>query len=100
MNLFENLQTLKESENTEKYGIDFRNMHNAIHGLIIFDNEQEALTCAKQLDETEDGEILEFYEYSDFIEEIDYRHIENTENGKYYDDIKIVNNITIDLYNV
>ena len=100
MDLFENLQTLKESENNQKYGIDFRNMHKGYHGLIIFDNEQEALTCAKQLHETQDGEFLEFYEYSDFIEEIDYRYIEDTENGKFYNDIKIVNDVSIDLYNV
>jgi hypothetical protein len=100
MNLFENLQTLKESEHDKKYAVDFRNMHNAIHGLIIFDNEQEALTCAKHLNETEDGEFLEFYDYVDFIEEINYRNIKDTEHGKFYDDIKIVNNICVDLYNI
>jgi len=100
MNLFENLQTLKESENNQKYGINFRNMHTAIHGIIIFDNVDEAIACAKQLDETKDGETLEYFDYSDFIEEIDYRDIENTENGEFYNDIRIVNNVSIDLYNI
>jgi hypothetical protein len=98
MNLFENLQTLKESEDNRLYGINFRNMRTAIHGIIVFTNKAEATACAKLLDETEDVETLEGFDYEDIIEEIDYRDI--TRNGKYYKDIRIVNDLFIDVYGI
>ena len=100
MDLFENLKTLNESDENQKYGVNFRNMHTAIHGIIVFNDVDEAIRCAKQLEETESGETLEYFDYSDFIEEINYRDIETTEDGTFYDDIKIVNDVFIDVYDI
>ena len=103
MNLFENLQKLKES-NYYTYGINYRNMHTGIHGLIIFNDEDNAranYTTLLQLDDVEDNaeyediinEVLE--NSDDWIEEIDYKDIKN---NVYDDSVNIVNPNFIDLY--
>lgn len=99
MNLFENLQTLKES--TEQlFGVDIRNMRTGIHALAIFDNEDDAIECEKSMSETESGECLTYIPQVNFLEEIDYHDFENTDNGKFYDDIKIVNVTAVDVYDI
>lgn len=99
MNLFENLQTLKESSE-QLYGVDIRNMRNGIHALAIFDDEQDAIECEKTMNDTESGECLAYIPQVNFIEEIDYRDFENTDKGKFYDDIKIVNLNAVDVYDI
>lgn len=99
MNLFENLQTLKESSE-QLFGVDIRNMHTGIHALVIFDDEEKAVECEKALDETTSGECLDYMPYVEFIEEIDYHDFESTPKGKFYDDIKIVNINAVDVYDI
>lgn len=100
MSSIEHLRTFKEFENNQQYAINFRNAYNGIHGLIVFNNELEALRCAEQLSELETGDFLEFYDVANFIQEIDYNDIKDIENCKFYNNIKIVNNLSIDLYNI
>lgn len=99
MNLFENLQTLKES--TEQlFGVDIRNMRTGIHALAIFDDEEDAIACEKSMSETESGECLTYIPQVNFLEEIDYRDFEDTDKGRFYDDIKIVNMNSVDVYDI
>ena len=50
--------------------------------------------------ETESGECLTYIPQVNFLEEIDYHDFENTDKGKFYDDIKIVNITTVDVYDI
>ena len=100
MNLFENLQMMKESDATQLYGVDIRNMRNGIHALAIFDDEEDAIECEKTMNDTESGECLTYIPQVNFIEEIDYHDFEDTDNGRFYDDIKIVNTIAVDVYDI
>lgn len=92
------------------YGVDYRNMHNAIHGILVFSDSDEAEQAYDQLKQAEQSED----EYNDIlsyvfdfaiedIDEINFRDFINVGGDKIYpryDDefIIIVNNIAVDLY--
>ena len=102
----------------KQYCIDFRNMHTAIHGLIVFNTRKEAedgYTFLKnnirkielgQMDETltyEDIINMVLNSSSDFIDEINFRSIKEKQlygrlQKVYNDDYVIVNFCSIDLY--
>lgn len=98
-------ESLNESSgNYNEYGINYRNMRTAIHGLIVFDNEQKAINAYNQLKNLEnctndiDYEIIleEVLSMSNYIiDEIDYRDISD---DLVYDNIKIINLNSVDLY--
>lgn len=92
-----------------KYGIEYRNMHTAIHHLLVFEDEQVARYQACQIEKADCSEEVVDNALrlatDDF--EIDFRDIENyvLENGevwRYYDDdaygIFIINNVSYDFY--
>ena len=96
-----------------KFGIEYRNMHTALHGIIVFDDEGTAKACSEIFDALEDGHDDEpaineaFKAATDHYEEIDFRDIEDISlaNGdfwRYYDDdahgVLLVNDIAYDLY--
>lgn len=94
------------------YGVDYRNMHNAIHGILVFSDSDEAEQAYDQLKQAEQSE--DEHEYNDIlsyvfdfaiedIDEINFRDFINVGGDKIYpryDDefIIIVNNIAVDLY--
>jgi hypothetical protein len=94
------------------YGIDYRSMHTAIHGILVFADSDEAEQAYDQLKQAEQSEDEHEYNYilSDVfdsavedIDEINFRDFINVGGDKIYpryDDefIIIVNNIAIDLY--
>jgi len=95
------------------YAVDYRNMHNAIHGLLIFKQYKKATQAAKELQRlwkySDNADVNEFI-YNDEIdkafataddhmEEINFRDI-NAANVYMVDDVPIfiINNCAIDLY--
>lgn len=94
------------------YGIDYRNMHNAIHGILVFSDNDDAKQCYDDLkqaeyveDQSEYDVILEqVFDFAiDNVEEInyrDFRDVAGEEIYPLYDDefIIIVNNVAVDLY--
>ena len=46
------------------------------------------------------GECLTYIPQVNFLEEIDYHDFENTNKGKFYNDIKIVNITAVDVYDI
>lgn len=94
------------------YGVDYRNMHTAIHGILVFSDRDEAEYAYDELkraertnDEHEYDDILDhvFNFAVDTIEEVNYRDYVELDSDKIYpvyDDefIIIVNSISIDLY--
>lgn len=105
MNLFENLQKMYESfGNYNEFAIDFRSMHTAIHGLIVFNNKRDALNAYDTLKKLEHCDndtdyelilqsVLDSSEY--LINEINYKDISK---DLVYDNIKVINALSIDLY--
>ena len=96
-----------------QYAIDYRNMHNAIHGLLIFNTYARAMKFAGELrtlerssenadiNECEYNDTIEeiFSKAIDHIEEINFRSINET--GEYVTDnfiYNVVNQCAIDLY--
>lgn len=97
------------------YAIDYRNMHTAIHGLLIFTDESEALGALTNLTSISTALMDSELDYSielegilekvyDSVEEIDFRKdLKYDENSiKYYDyhegACRILNSISVDLY--
>jgi hypothetical protein len=94
------------------YGVDYRNTHNALHGILVFADSDEAEQAYDQLKQAE--QLEDEHEYNnilsdvfDFaiedIDEINFRDFINVGGDKIYpryDDefIIIVNNIAVDLY--
>ena len=97
------------------YGIDFRSMHTAIHGLFVFKTEDQAVNALNKLgdlehvtdridDEEERARIYELiiqgiYGYPfDVIDEIDHREIQKI--MEFYDesDLTIINEVAVDIY--
>lgn len=94
------------------YGIDYRNMHTALHGILVFADSDEAEQAYDQLKQAE--QLEDEHEYNnilrdvfDFaiedIDEINFRDFINVGGDKIYpgyDDefIIIVNNIAVDLF--
>ena len=90
------------------YGVEYRNMHTAIHGIYWSTSKQVAnkinTICSKLENSEDEGEYnlllqqLDSLEM-DVIEEINYRDV--TKDNKYYLDdgyIQIINSISYDLY--
>lgn len=94
------------------YGVDYRNMHTGIHGILVFadiDEAEQAYDDLKQAEYSKDE-----YEYNDIlddvlesvvedIDEINFRDFVNVDGDKVYpysDDefIIIVNDFAVDLY--
>lgn len=102
----------------KKYCINYRNMHTAIHGLILFDTRREAEDAygflKKNIRKIEMSEMEDEFTYEDIvnivfnssegcIDEINFRDIKEKQlYGKlqkvYCDDYIIVNFSSIDLY--
>lgn len=98
------------------YGIDYRNMHNALHGILVFSDSDEAEQAYDQLKQAEQQaeQSEDEHEYNDIlsyvfdsavedIDEINFRDFINVGGDKIYpryDDefIIIVNNFAVDLY--
>ena len=92
------------------YGVDYRNMHNAIHGILVFADIDEAEQAYNQLTERVDDEheynaILSdvFESVVEDIDEINFRDFVDVGGDKIYpvyDDefIIIVNDFAVDLY--
>ena len=93
-------QNIDEPEDDELYGIDVRNMHTALHSIIVFEDELPAIRCEKELAISNDAETLSDYigDIVGVIERIDYKDIERTSEGKMYNNIHIINDISIDIY--
>ncbi len=79
------------------YGVEYRNMHTAIHHIIITDTEEKAKAILEYLKESEDKTDEAEIEFAwininslanDDIE-VDYREVE--ENNGIYEGIKIIN---------
>lgn len=93
-----------------KYGVDYRNFRTAIHGILIFDDEDVALEAYKALRAIEEDEDVDYDFYDeeitrvaeqsvDNIEEIHYNKIQPIMNDIYDDeDVEIVNLVAVDLY--
>lgn len=80
------------------YGVEYRNMHTAIHHIIITDTEEKAKQIleliSKTLQEETDEQELQFIwedinELSNDNIEVDYREVE--ENNGIYKGIKVIN---------
>ena len=94
------------------YGVDYRNMHTAIHGILMFSDIDEAEQAYAELtraartdDENEYNDILDyiFNLAIDTIEEVnygDYVELDGDKIYSVYDDefIIIVNDLAVDLY--
>lgn len=94
------------------YGIDYRNMHNAIHGILVFsdiDEAEQAYDQLKQAEQSEDDHeyaaiLNEVFEFAvEDIDEINFRDFVDVGGDKIYpvyDDefIIIVNDFAVDLY--
>lgn len=94
------------------YGVDYRNMHTAIHGILVFSDSDEAEQAYAELkqaehanDEQEYNDILSYvFDFAvEDIDEINFRDFINVGEDKIYpryDDefIIIVNDFTVDLY--
>ncbi len=94
------------------YGIDYRNMHTALHGILVFSDRYEAEQFYDDLTHAESAEDEQEYNYIigdvfdaaiDNIEEINHRDYVETGSDKIYpmyDDefIILVNRIAVDLY--
>lgn len=94
------------------YGVDYRNMHTAIHGILVFSDRDEAEQAYDELKQAE--RTNDEYEYNDIldyvfdfavedIDEINFRDFINVGGDKIYpryDDkfIIIVNDFVVDLY--
>lgn len=94
------------------YGIDYRNMHTAIHGIAVFSDIDEAKQAYAELKRAErandDHEYYDILDYAfdltiDIIEEVNYRDYVELDGDKIYpiyedEFIIIVNPVSIDLY--
>lgn len=95
------------------YGIEYRNMHTAIHGILVFANKKDAMNAYKNLQTLENVSSQERYDDilntvfnicdRDFdLAEINYRDVVENSPYNYYqcDDTKIiiVNQLFFDLY--
>lgn len=94
------------------YGIDYRNMHNALHGVLVYSDRDDAegfyddlIQAENAKDDHEYNAIVDnAFNYAiDNIEDINYRDYVKTDNDKIYpiyDDefIIIVNRTAVDLY--
>ena len=95
----------ESSENFIDFGINYRSMRTGIHGVIVFDTKQKALKAYNTLKHLENNEYNDEYEIilqdiilndaSYVLDEIDYRDITD---DLVYDNIKIINRNSIDLY--
>lgn len=95
------------------YGIDYRDYHTAIHGIIIFAKEktaEEYLDTLKSVQDLYDCAKIPYEEYVGAVErvfekahavidEIDYREI-NPDMPKLYEgkNVRIINNFAVDIY--
>lgn len=92
------------------YGVDYRDFHTALHGILVFEQEGEADEAYRILKyyAEYDWEYPEDYVLSvnevfdrayDVIKEIDYRNLDDIArsyfNGR---DVKIVNNVFVDVF--
>lgn len=94
------------------YGVDYRNMHTAIHGILVFSDIDEAEQAYDQLkqaersnDEHEYAAILDdVFEFAvEDIDEINFRDFVDVDGDKIYplyedEFIIIVNDFAVDLY--
>jgi len=91
-----------------KYGVNYRNFRTAIHGILIFDEREDAENAYESLDYIENNEVDDdFYDEEitrvagdsvDNIEEVDYRKITSKMSDIYDEEIvEIVNNTAVDL---
>ena len=94
------------------YGIDYRDMHNALHGVLVYSDRREAEEYYDDLKRAEQAE--DEHEYNDIvdtafscavedIDDINYRDYVETGSDKIYpiyDDefIILVNRVAVDLY--
>ena len=95
----------ESSENFIYFGINYCNIKTGIYGIMVFDTKQKALKAYNTLKGLEDSEYNDEYEIilqdiilidaSYVLDDIDYRDITD---DLLYDDIKIINRNSIDLY--
>lgn len=89
------------------YGVDVRDMHTGIHNIVVFDSEEKAIENEQLLNDL--GNVTDEVEYElimntimnnclDTIDEIDYHDIEDTDNGRFYNHVKLVNMMSIDVF--
>lgn len=85
-----------------KYAINYRDMHTAMHGLILFDSKEDAESSLVILNEQKEEGVQSVFEYAHSVEdEINYRDIPEVitnfeylinENGRVH---PVINDITI-----
>ena len=94
------------------YGVDYRNMHTATHGILVFSDKDEAeyahldlMRAAAVDDNHKSNFVVEdvFNSAVEVLEDINYRNFTKIDGEKiypYHDDefIIIVNNVAVDLY--
>ena len=97
MNIFENTYGINEYVDNHCYGIIYQ--ENSTLNLIIFESKEDAIDALEILRNTRDIEYLEDFAHIEIINDINPSDIEDTKNGLYYDDIQIINNKYIELYN-
>lgn len=92
-----------------RYGVEYRDMHTALHHILAFDTEEEARICATAIEEADDDPALisEAIDRATNDYEINFRDVEdyvlaNGETWCYWDDdehgIFIINFHAYDLY--
>ena len=89
------------------HAVNYRNMRNAIHGLLVYKDKKLADVTSKRLSIIEDVDDADFYELEiedvfskceTIIDEIDFRDIKNNYYSFNDSKIQIVNNVVYDLY--
>lgn len=94
------------------YGVDYRNMHTAIHGIIVFSDRDDAEWAYDELKRASRADYGHEYDFIlddifnssiEVLEEINYRNFTDAAGEKvypYHDDefIIIVNNISVDVF--
>lgn len=111
---------LSESQKKTVYGVEYRSMQNACHGLLVYKTESQAISASRRLREMDaesetDREAgvssaVAFYDLYDLqipgledkFKEIDYRDISRKDGERLYETdeylVKIVNAVAYDVY--